>query len=156
MSYDIEHCIMYGKSPITKVCDITMPTLYSDHVELCYHNSLYGHVAEADYLPCMEWGVRRRVYFTIALSHAHILRIPYDVIVVPTRWNCLYDKFWGEYNRYWGGEAILQMSDMSENHVMSEISTCNVTQDCQIIGWQQKLKEEEYYSLEEYSEGEES
>lgn len=145
MSYEIEPANIYYEASIAKVCDITQCNWDSDDVELCYINTAYAHSAEALYLPCMEWGIRRRVYFTIALAHAHIVRIPYDVIVVPTCWYCL-------YNRFFGGEAILQMSDLAEPHVMPEVSTWNVTNDERIIGWQKKPEEEDddYTSEEGY------
>jgi len=146
MSYDIEPANIYYNSSIAKVCDITQCNWDSDGVELCYINSIeYAEsVAEGRYLPCMEWAIRRRVHYTIALSHTHIVRIPYDVIVVPTCWDCLYDR------RFWGGKAVLQMSDLAEPLVMPQVSTWNVTKDQRIIGWQKEPEEEDYTSQEDF------
>ena len=76
MSYDIEPANIYYDSSIAKVCDITQCNWDSDGVELCYINRLEyaDSAAEGRYLPCMEWGIRRRVHCTIALSHTHTLR----------------------------------------------------------------------------------
>lgn len=150
MSYEIEPSHGYCKSPIAKVCDISQCNLDAKGVELCYIDSAYANFPEAHYLPCIEWGVRRRVHFTIALSHAHTVRIPYDVIVVPTCWDCLYDRFWKK-------ESILQMSDKAESHVLPEVLTWNVKVSVESIGWQKKPEEEDDdYTSEESSEEEES
>ena len=37
-------------------------------------------------LPCLQWGRRKRVSYSICLSHAMSVSVAFDVVVVPTSW----------------------------------------------------------------------
>jgi hypothetical protein len=74
--------------------------------------------------PCLGWGQRRRLTYTIALSRSISTSIAFDALIVPTSW--WIDDCEGTY---W----VVQMTNAEEIH--EELYDVQHAEGCVVVGW---------------------
>ena len=82
-------------------------------------------------LPCLKWGWRKRVSYSIRLSHMMSVSVAIDILIVPTSW-----WVWDCEGMFW----VIQILDASKpvpNMMKSDLYHCGY----RVVGWASAQKE---------------